>query len=117
MWYVKHSSVPLLISQSAETQTWGGGSDSYFEYLIKYARLTNTDDPLWAREWATAVDTSIKVLSSVRSVFGHLDRQVLMVYRGPESVTGCTWRIGIKEGPKGSSAHTWLASTPETSSS
>ncbi|KAF9653536.1 glycoside hydrolase family 47 protein [Thelephora ganbajun] len=44
--------------------TWGGGSDSYFEYLVKYARLSNTNDPLWAREWATAVDSSIKVLSS-----------------------------------------------------
>ncbi|KAH9026210.1 seven-hairpin glycosidase [Lactarius pseudohatsudake] len=24
--------------------SWGGGSDSYFEYLIKYARLSNTND-------------------------------------------------------------------------
>lgn len=62
----------LLISQPVKTQTWGGGSDSYFEYLIKYARLTNTDDPLWTREWAAAVDSSIKVLSSVSLVFGHL---------------------------------------------
>ena len=68
MWYVERSPVLLPISQATETQTWGGGSDSYFEYLIKYARLTNTDDPLWTQEWATAVDSSIKVLASVSSV-------------------------------------------------
>ncbi|KAH9833334.1 glycoside hydrolase [Rhodofomes roseus] len=39
--------------------TWGGGSDSYFEYLIKYARLTNTDNNLFADTWASAVDSSI----------------------------------------------------------
>jgi len=42
--------------------TWGGGSDSYFEYLIKYARLTNTDDNSYADAWLTAVDTSMKTL-------------------------------------------------------
>ena len=51
-----------------ETQSWGAGSDSYFEYLIKYAYLTNTSDPLWAQEWAAAVDSSIKTLTSVSSV-------------------------------------------------
>ena len=43
-------------------QTWGGGSDSYFEYLIKYARLSNTDDNTFADSWLTAVDSSIKTL-------------------------------------------------------
>ncbi|KAI0250639.1 glycoside hydrolase family 47 protein [Lactifluus subvellereus] len=42
--------------------TWGGGSDSYFEYLIKYARLSNTDDNTFADSWLTAVDSSIKTL-------------------------------------------------------
>ncbi|KAJ7069697.1 glycoside hydrolase family 47 protein [Mycena amicta] len=42
--------------------TWGGGSDSYFEYLLKFARLTNTDDTVWIDTWATAVDSSIKNL-------------------------------------------------------
>ncbi|KAF7984705.1 hypothetical protein HWV62_13008 [Athelia sp. TMB] len=42
--------------------TWGGGSDSYFEYLIKYPRLTNTDDTAYVKEWQLAVDTSIKTL-------------------------------------------------------
>ncbi|KAF7298936.1 alpha-1,2-Mannosidase [Mycena indigotica] len=45
--------------------TWGGGSDSYFEYLIKFARLTNTDDHVFADTWATAVDSSIKNLLKV----------------------------------------------------
>ncbi len=46
-------------------QTWGGGSDSYIEYLIKHARLTNSDDNFWADTWTTAVDSSIKTLLRV----------------------------------------------------
>ncbi|KAF9467828.1 glycoside hydrolase family 47 protein [Collybia nuda] len=42
--------------------TWGGGSDSYFEYLIKHARLSNSDDEIFADTWRTAVDSSIKNL-------------------------------------------------------
>ncbi|KAL0570076.1 hypothetical protein V5O48_011883, partial [Marasmius crinis-equi] len=42
--------------------TWGGGSDSYLEYLIKYARLSNTNDDLFADTWATAVDSSIRFI-------------------------------------------------------
>jgi mannosyl-oligosaccharide alpha-1,2-mannosidase len=49
-------------------KTWGGGSDSYFEYLIKYPRLTNTNDNIFADTWATAVDSSIKTLLVVRKV-------------------------------------------------
>ncbi|KAF5341440.1 hypothetical protein D9758_014743 [Tetrapyrgos nigripes] len=52
--------------------SWGGGSDSYLEYLIKYARLTNTDDNLFADEWHTAVDSSIKHLQSRSTVQNHL---------------------------------------------
>ena len=47
------------------SQTWGGGSDSYFEYLIKYARLSNTDNSIFADSWLTAVDSSIKTLFKV----------------------------------------------------
>ena len=47
------------------TKTWGGGSDSYIEYLIKYARLTNTDDDFFTDTWVTAVDSSIKTLLKV----------------------------------------------------
>ncbi|EPQ52411.1 hypothetical protein GLOTRDRAFT_107755 [Gloeophyllum trabeum ATCC 11539] len=42
--------------------TWGGGSDSYFEYLIKYPRLTNTNNPIFVETWQAAVDSSIKYL-------------------------------------------------------
>ncbi|KAI0942114.1 hypothetical protein AcW1_009570 [Taiwanofungus camphoratus] len=50
--------------------TWGGGSDSYFEYLIKYARLSNTDDNLFADAWATAVDSSMHNLARSSTVDG-----------------------------------------------
>ncbi|KAG5652802.1 hypothetical protein H0H81_003632 [Sphagnurus paluster] len=47
------------------SQTWGGGSDSYFEYLIKYARLNNTADNFFADHWKLAVDSSIKNLTGI----------------------------------------------------
>ncbi|EIN11296.1 glycoside hydrolase family 47 protein [Punctularia strigosozonata HHB-11173 SS5] len=47
--------------------TWGGGTDSYLEYLIKYPRLTNDHDDL-ATVWATAVDSSIRTLLSTSTV-------------------------------------------------
>ncbi|KAG8713541.1 maturation of Asn-linked oligosaccharides protein [Ceratobasidium sp. 423] len=43
--------------------TWGAGSDSYFEYLIKYGRLTNNADITWTKQWLTAVDSSITHLA------------------------------------------------------
>lgn len=52
--------------------TWGGGTDSYLEYLIKYGRLTNNADPVWVETWKTAVDSSIKYLAVNSSVGGHL---------------------------------------------
>ncbi|KAJ3971083.1 glycoside hydrolase family 47 protein [Lentinula raphanica] len=51
--------------------TWGGGTDSYLEYLIKYARITNTDDNLFADSWHAAVDSSIKVLQRTSTVGDH----------------------------------------------
>ncbi|KAF8637898.1 hypothetical protein AX17_002521 [Amanita inopinata Kibby_2008] len=51
--------------------SWGGGSDSYFEYLIKYARLSNTNNNLFADAWHTAVDSSIRTLLSVSTVGNH----------------------------------------------
>ncbi|KAJ7824748.1 glycoside hydrolase family 47 protein [Mycena olivaceomarginata] len=51
--------------------TWGGGSDSYFEYLVKYARLTNTDDPVFIDTWKTAVDSSIRTLLKTSTVGNH----------------------------------------------
>jgi mannosyl-oligosaccharide alpha-1,2-mannosidase len=61
------------------SQTWGGGSDSYFEYLIKYARLSNTDDNRFADTWLTAVDSSIT----------HLKRVSLVHHRFPTLTGGC----------------------------
>ncbi|KAF8068873.1 glycoside hydrolase family 47 protein [Lyophyllum atratum] len=56
--------------------TWGGGSDSYFEYLIKYARLNNSADSFFADEWNLAVDSSIKNLlrtsKTKRDIFTYL---------------------------------------------
>ncbi|KAI0277917.1 seven-hairpin glycosidase [Russula aff. rugulosa BPL654] len=52
--------------------TWGGGSDSYFEYLIKYARLSNTDDNTFADSWLTAVDSSIKTLMKTSTIGNHV---------------------------------------------
>ncbi|KAL0567695.1 hypothetical protein V5O48_014298 [Marasmius crinis-equi] len=52
--------------------SWGGSSDSYFEYLIKYARLSNTNDNLFADNWATAVDSSIKFLLRESTVGNHV---------------------------------------------
>ncbi|KAH7910255.1 glycoside hydrolase family 47 protein [Hygrophoropsis aurantiaca] len=52
--------------------TWSGGSDSYFEYLIKYPRLTNTDDNIYADTWLTAVDSSIRTLLRNSTVGNHL---------------------------------------------
>ncbi|CBQ72197.1 related to Mannosyl-oligosaccharide alpha-1,2-mannosidase precursor [Sporisorium reilianum SRZ2] len=42
--------------------TWGGGSDSFFEYLIKYAYLTGDDESLWIPTWVNSVSSSIQHL-------------------------------------------------------
>ncbi|PBK72457.1 glycoside hydrolase family 47 protein [Armillaria solidipes] len=52
--------------------TWGGGSDSYFEYLLKYPRLANLNDTLYVDTWLTAVDSSIKYLLRRSTVGQHL---------------------------------------------
>ncbi|KAG6844317.1 hypothetical protein H0H87_007846 [Tephrocybe sp. NHM501043] len=52
--------------------TWGGGSDSYFEYLIKYARLNSDADQLYADYWRLAVDSSINTLLRTSTVGNHV---------------------------------------------
>ncbi|KAH8987907.1 glycoside hydrolase [Lactarius akahatsu] len=52
--------------------TWGGGSDSYFEYLIKYAYLSNTGDKTFADAWSTTVDSSIRYLKKTSTVGDHV---------------------------------------------
>ncbi|KAH9814163.1 family 47 glycoside hydrolase [Melampsora americana] len=45
--------------------TWGGGVDSYFEYLLKYAILVDDRDPRYLEEWKKAVYSSIQHLLTV----------------------------------------------------
>lgn len=42
--------------------TWGGGSDSFFEYLIKYAYLIGDDQDVWIPTWVNSVASSIEHL-------------------------------------------------------
>ncbi|KAK7038564.1 alpha-1,2-mannosidase [Favolaschia claudopus] len=51
--------------------SWGSESDSYFEYLIKYARLSNTWDSIYIDTWKTAVDSSIRSLLKKSTVGNH----------------------------------------------
>ncbi|TEB32929.1 seven-hairpin glycosidase [Coprinellus micaceus] len=62
---------PTTSSFSGGYITWGGGGDSYFEYLIKHARLSNTDDSIYADSWATAIDSSITHLLKTSTVGNH----------------------------------------------
>lgn len=67
--YIVRRSVSVRAAPRAErrvAQSWGGASDSYFEYLIKYARLTNNADTLWVETWKTAVDSTLQTLAKVR---------------------------------------------------
>jgi len=48
--------------------TWRGGSDSYFEYLLKFARYTNNANPIFIDTWKTAVDSSIHTLLKTSTV-------------------------------------------------
>ncbi|KAJ7728424.1 glycoside hydrolase family 47 protein [Mycena maculata] len=84
--------------------TWGGGSDSYLEYMLKYARLTNTDDPIYIDTWKTAVDSSIRRCSRHTSTVG--EHRYLADYDGADgkirhvgSHLACclagNWLIGI----------------------
>ncbi|KAH8113846.1 seven-hairpin glycosidase [Phellopilus nigrolimitatus] len=52
--------------------TWGGGSDSYFEYLLKYAMLTENANPIFLDTWRLAVDSSIRNLTRTSTVGNHL---------------------------------------------
>lgn len=52
--------------------TWGGGSDSYFEYLLKYPQLVGLGDRLYVNTWAKAVDSSIRHLLSRSTVGNYL---------------------------------------------
>ncbi|KAK0199195.1 seven-hairpin glycosidase [Desarmillaria ectypa] len=83
--------------------TWGGGSDSYFEYLIKHARLSNTDDPLFVETWFTAVSSSIQYLLKTSTVGNHVyladfdsSRTIRHVGSHLECFHGGNWLFGGK---------------------
>ncbi|KAI5117540.1 hypothetical protein M0805_004369, partial [Coniferiporia weirii] len=63
---------PSISQFSCAYITWGGGSDSYFEYLLKYPILTGTTDPIFIDTWRLAVDSSIKFLKSTSTVGNHV---------------------------------------------
>ncbi|KAM6497619.1 glycoside hydrolase family 47 protein [Amanita muscaria] len=48
--------------------TWGGGSDSCYEYFAKYTRLFNPSSTLLMDTWFTGVDSSIKNLLKTSTV-------------------------------------------------
>jgi mannosyl-oligosaccharide alpha-1,2-mannosidase len=83
--------------------TWGGGSDSYLEYLLKYPRLNPNADPVLLQTWQTAVDTSIKFLLKVSTVgdFTYLadfedDRKIRHIGSHLACFHGGNWILGGK---------------------
>jgi len=50
--------------------TWGGGSDSYFEYLLKYPRLDPTVDEIYLQAWKAAIDSSMNFLLKTSTIGG-----------------------------------------------
>jgi len=81
--------------------TWGGGSDSYFEYLIKYARLSNVDDPFFVDNWSSAVDSSIKNLLRTSTIGSHVyladydsSKRIRHVGSHLECFHGGNWLLG-----------------------
>ncbi|KAJ7152111.1 seven-hairpin glycosidase [Mycena filopes] len=83
--------------------SWGSGSDSYFEYLLKFARYSNNADNTYIDTWKTAVDSSIHSLLKKSTVgnFSYLadqDDQGRILYIG--SHLACfyagNWLLGGK---------------------
>lgn len=104
--------LPGLPAQDIDPQTgefidayvsWGGGTDSYLEYLLKYSRLDPTVDPLFIQTWQTAVDSSIKWLHKISTVGGWSyvadfqdDRQIRHIGSHLECFMGGNWILGGK---------------------
>ncbi|KAJ7829695.1 glycoside hydrolase family 47 protein [Mycena leptocephala] len=81
--------------------TWGGGSDSYFEYLLKFARYSNNADNTYIDTWKTAVDSSIHSLLKTSTIgnFSYLaDRDDQGLIRHVGSHLACfyagNWLLG-----------------------
>ena len=83
--------------------TWGGGTDSYLEYLLKYTRLNPDANPLFLQTWRTAVDSSIKFLMKESTVGGHTyladledDRKIVHIGSHLACFHGGNWILGGK---------------------
>ena len=83
--------------------TWGGGTDSYLEYLLKYPRLNLNADPAFVQTWQTAVDSSIKFLMKESTVGGQTyladlqdNRQIRHIGSHLECFHGGNWILGGK---------------------
>lgn len=82
--------------------TWGGGVDSYYEYLLKYALLVDNRDPRYLEAWKEAVYTSIEHLLAVSN--GHVYLKAFSKkLNGPQYIfghLGCfvggNWLLGGK---------------------
>ncbi|KAF8512524.1 glycoside hydrolase family 47 protein [Hysterangium stoloniferum] len=83
--------------------TWGGGTDSYLEYLLKYPRLIPDSDPIFINTWQTAVDSSIKYLLKTSTVGNLLyladmtdDRRIRHIGTHLACFHGGNWILGGK---------------------
>lgn len=81
--------------------TWGGGTDSYLEYLLKYTRINLDANPLLLQTWQTAVDSSIKFLMKVSTVGDRTyladfqdDRQIRHIGSHLECFHAGNWILG-----------------------
>ncbi|WAR61832.1 hypothetical protein PtB15_12B524 [Puccinia triticina] len=52
----------------SDFSTWGSGTDSYMEYLLKYGMLIDNKDPSYYQTWQQAVQSSIQKLIQVSPV-------------------------------------------------
>lgn len=82
--------------------TWGGGSDSYFEYLLKYGILLGSTKT-WIPSWISAVQSSITHL--ITKAYKHPELTYLTDYNDGDNIyqfshLGCfvagNWLLGGK---------------------
>ncbi|KAG0147293.1 hypothetical protein CROQUDRAFT_656215 [Cronartium quercuum f. sp. fusiforme G11] len=82
--------------------TWGGGTDSYFEYLLKYAMLMDNRDPRYLEEWKKAVYSSITHLLRISNghtylaSFSESRNGTLYVFSHLACFVGGNWLLGGK---------------------
>ncbi|KAN0084178.1 glycoside hydrolase family 47 protein [Tylopilus felleus] len=91
---------PSTGQSSGSYVTWGSGCDSFYEYLIKYARLTNTDS--YANAWSTAAKSSVQTLLKTSTVGNwtyladYNNQQILHVGSHLACFYGGNWILGGK---------------------